>query len=597
MSSKVDGKTLADAYLRRVEMAGNDTAHFIKRNGTYEPKTWNEIHKQVLGIFQSLRKLGIQKGDRICLLSTTRSEWNITDLACLCSGVVLVPIYHSSLAEDVAYLINHCGAKLIVLENEAQADKVAYTFATQNKQLPVVSIDRVAPRKEFTPIPFEEFARPIEDTSLDAEFRKYAQTITPDTMASIVYTSGTTGKPKGAVLRHSNFMMELRAIIDGFQITSEDTTLTFLPLAHILGRVESLMPVISGLRLAFAESLNDVSKNIQEVKPTVLVAVPRIYEKINSSIQSQVASAPKFRQAIFNWALKVGKEYARMKSDQKIVPAAMLAKYRIADQLVFSKVRAKTGNRIRIAVSGGAPLSPELCQFFHACGIPIVEGYGLTETTAAMTVNRIDDFIFGTVGKPLGNTEIRLAPDGEIQVRGGLIFSEYYEDSEATRESLSPDGWFATGDIGEFVARGFLRITDRKKELIVTSAGKNVAPQKIENLLKGVRYISQGMVYGDKQKYLSALITLNEGETAKWAKASGLNYKSFAELTKNEKVFELIEKEIHAINKQLPSYETIKKFRILPSDFTIETGELTPSLKIKRKVCVQKYKSYIEEMY
>jgi long-chain acyl-CoA synthetase len=598
MTTSVDGKTVADAYVRRLELNRNEIAHLVKKDGKYQGITWGEIHAQVLGIFATYKKWGIAKGDRVCILCQTRSEWNIVDLANLGLGVTTVPIYHSSLAEDVAYILEHCGAKLVVIEDEIQAKKLAEAFSILKKKIPVVAIEPTVTNVASESVtPFTIFAKPSSDAKLEKEFVETARSFTPDSLASIVYTSGTTGKPKGAVLTHANFASELRSIIQGFDLNTNDTTLTFLPLAHILARVESLMPVFSGLKLAFAEGINEVSKNIQEVHPTVLVAVPRIFEKINANIQSQIASAPPFRQAIFKWAVGVGREVARLNSDQKSVPVPLALKYKIADQLVFSKVRTKLGGNIRIAVSGGAPLSAELCEFFHAVGVKIVEGYGLTETTAAITVNRPDNYSFGTVGLPLGDMEFRLASDGEIQARGGMVFKEYYLNPQATKEAFTEDGWFCTGDIGEFSPRGFLKITDRKKEIIVTSAGKNIAPQKIENLLKSIRFISQGMVYGDKQKYLVALVTLNEPEAIKWAKEKNIPFDTYENLVKNKLVIEMIENEIHILNSHLANYETVKKIRILPKDFTIETGELTPSLKIKRKVCIQKYQGYIDEMY
>ncbi len=596
--STVDGKTTADAYLNRMSVGSGSRAALVKKNGKYQEVTWQEIHRQVIGVFNSYQKLGIKKGDRVCILSQSRIEWNIVDIANLCCGVITVPIYHSNIADDVAFIINHCGAKLVFFEDEVQGLKLDESFKSLKINLPTVCFEPLTnkiPGLEVTP--FSEFSAAPTDNNVDETFRKLAKAVTPEDVATIVYTSGTTGRPKGVVLSHSNIAGELRAIVQGFELSLDDMCLTFLPFAHILARVESLMPIYSGITLAYAENINSVPQNIQEVKPTILVSVPRIYEKIYSKIQNEIANQPAFTQKIFKWASTIGRQVARLRSEQKSVPLPLAMKYKIADQLVFHKVREKLGGRIRLTVSGGAPLNAELCEFFHACGIKIVEGYGLTETTAAITVNRPNDFSFGSVGKTLGGTEIRIAPDGEILVRGALVFKEYYNNPEGTREVFTNDGWFCTGDIGEITARGFLKITDRKKELIVTSAGKNIAPQKLENLLKNTRFISQAIVFGDKQKYITALLTLNEPEIEKWAKSQGLAFSNFAELTKEPRIVSMIEADVHQVNGQLPSFETVKKFKILPKDLTIEAGELTPSLKVKRKVCAQKFKSEVDAMY
>jgi long-chain acyl-CoA synthetase len=596
--SHVDGKTIPEIYLKRLQLTPEGTAYSVKTNGIYQPVTWKELNSKILGIYHSYKKTGIQSGDRVAILSNTRPEWLVADFANLCSGVVTIPIYQSNTVEDVAYLLNHSEAKLVFAEDEAMIKKLEAAFLINKTSIPVVTFSTpVSAINGAPPIPFEEFAAPTSNKTIEDEFKKNAESVLPDNIASIVYTSGTTGQPKGVVLSHFNFLGELRSIIQNFDLGENDTTLCFLPLAHILGRVESLLPLMSGINLAFAENINAVSQNLIEAKPTVLVSVPRIYEKIYSKIQSDVATKPKYTQSLFNWAVETGRKVARLQSDHQPIPLPLELKYKIADQLVFSKIRTKFGGRVRMTVSGGAPLSAELCEFFHAAGIKVVEGYGLTETTAAISVNRPDDFSFGTVGKPLGNTEFRFAEDGEIQTRGDMVFREYFKNPTATAEVFTDDGWFCTGDIGEITQRGFLKITDRKKELIKTSGGKYIAPQKLENLLKGVRFISQAMIYGDREKYIVALITLNEAEIQKWAASQGISFTNFEDLTKEAKVLDLVQKEINGVNTHLAHFETIKKFRILPKDLSIEAGELTPSLKLKRKVCTERYKDYIQSLY
>jgi long-chain acyl-CoA synthetase len=464
--------------------------------------------------------------------------------------------------------------------------------------VPVVTFSENIPSVAgVTQTSFAQFTATKIDPALEEAFRKSAESVPADSVGSIVYTSGTTGRPKGAVLLNGSFSAELRTIVEEFELRKDDVTVTFLPFAHILARVESMMPIYAGVTLGFAENVNTVADNIREIKPTLLVSVPRIYEKIYAKILSGVEASPPAKRNIFKWAIGIGREVARLRSEKLPVPLLLGLKYKIADKLVFSKIRERMGGNIRMTVSGGAPLSGELCQIFHACGIKILEGYGLTETTAAITVNRPDDFAFGTVGKPLNGVQIRIAEDGEIQVKGEVVFKEYYKNEEATREVFTPDGYFCTGDIGEFTPRGHLKITDRKKELIVTSGGKKIAPQKLENMLKTNRFISNGLVYGDKQKYLVALICLNEAEIKGWASAQSIGANSLDKLAGDTKVNELIEGVIKEMNEQLASFESIKKFKILPRDFTIEGGELTPSIKVKRKVCVEKYRDYISSMY
>lgn len=593
-SKVVDGRNVPEAYLRRIALSPNEPAFWLKKDGKYQPLVWKEVHAWMLGIYEGLSRMGIGKGDAVCIMSGSRPEWLLTDIAVQGLKGIAVPIYHSSSLEDIAYILDHCQAKAVFAEDAAQCEKLAQVFK-KRPALPVIMFQGEShPGLKVTPM--KEFAKLENEKAAHEAFAKTAATIQPNDMASIVYTSGTTGLPKGAVLTHHNFGSELRFVVNEIELYESDVTLTFLPFAHIFGRVESFLPIFAGTSLGFAESINSVSQNISELKPTLLLSVPRIYEKIYAKIISQVESAPPARKKIFYWAVGVGRAMAVHRS-LKTTPSPLLwAKFKLADKLVFEKIRNTLGGNIRLTVSGGAPLNRELCEFFHACGIKVLEGYGLTETTAAVAVNRPDDYRFGTVGRPVGDSQFKIAEDGEILVKGSLIFREYYRNDEASGESLK-NGWFHTGDIGEIDAHGFLRITDRKKELIVTAGGKKVAPQKLENMIKARRFMSNGLVFGDKQKYLVALVTLNEPEVTKWASESGIAFSDYAELSKQPKVKEIVETEIAEVNKELASYESIKKFRILPKDFTIESGELTPSLKLKRKVCVERYRSEIDGMY
>lgn len=578
-NSTLDGRTLPEIYVKRVVLSADQRVFLVKRGGMYRPITWGEAHQQSLLFFQALRTAGIDKGDRVAILSNSRPEWAIADITIQTLGAATVPIYQSSTAEDVSFILQNSGAKLVFAEDAAQGEKLAKAFAEMGKTLPVIFFDAGVSNPAYASQTVETLPKVDDRAALTSQQKTAAEAVRPEDLGSIVYTSGTTGKPKGVRLLHSSLTAETRSIVEEVELSAADTTLAFLPFAHVFGRIESLMPLVSGLTTAFAENVNAVAANLMEIQPTILMSVPRIYEKIYAKIVSDLESGAGYKRALFRWSVQTGREVARLRSQKAAIPLPLMLKFQVADQLVFSKVRERMGGRLRFTVSGGAPLAPELCEFFHACGVKVLEGYGLTETFGAISVNLPEDYRFGTVGRPIAYTHFRIAEDGEIQVKGPAIFDGYHGDEAASRETMTADGWFCTGDIGEFDEKGFLKITDRKKELIVTSGGKNVAPQKIENLLKQIPGVSQALVYGDKRKYLVALITLEKGKPD------------------DVQIHAQIEAGIKAMNKSLASYETVKRFKVLPHDFTLESGELTPSLKLKRKVIVKKYQAEIDSLY
>lgn len=574
VAQSIDGKTLIDALVRRHTVDPQGRAYLVKKNDRYQAIHWGSFYRQIRGVVGGLQSLGISRGDRVAILSDCRPEWTAADLGIMSCGAITIPIYQSGTADDVAYILNNSDSKLVFAEDSKQVAKLEAAFRKLNKRLPIVVFER---EEGATALAYETFVvQPVSEE----EMHNLASRLRPQDTASIVYTSGTTGQPKGVLIAHSCFAAELRSICREFELTKEDTTLTFLPFAHVLGRVESFLPLYAGITLGFAENISSISQNLVELKPTLMMSVPRIFEKLQAKIYSEIKNAPVWEQKVFAWAEKTGREAARRRAENQSIPLALAAKLRVADRLVFKPIRERLGGKLRLAVSGGAPIASELCEFFFACGIPVVEGYGLSETTGAIAVNRPDDFRFGTVGRPLAETEFRIAQDGEILVRGPALFKGYLNDPAATAEALSKEGWFATGDIGEIDDLGFIRITDRKKELIVTAGGKNVAPAKLENLLKAIPHVSNALVFGDKKKYLVALLTLDPQTVPPTA----------------ERQTE-IEKEIKRINSTLASYESIKRFEILPRDFSIEEGELTPSLKVKRKVCIEHFRETIDSMY
>ena len=588
-------KNLADMFFRRAETTPNKRAYSFKKGDKWETITWSEAKKIVLNLASGLLNIGIKKGDKVNIFSYTCVEWVLSDFASLSCGAITVPIYQSLPPDQAEYIINDSESKLIFVENDEILQKVISVRKniTNVKKIILFKNAKQNQKEDEWVMTYDELLMIGERNQRFTEIEEIVRNIKQDEVATIVYTSGTTGPPKGVVQTHRNHLSMCAMIYETGNFRDDDSALLFLPLAHSFARqVEFALAFIGG-HISFAESIEKVAQNIAEVKPTLLPSVPRIFEKVYATVISQAQESP-IKKKIFNWALNTGIKVSRLKQKkkEKNIPFLLSIQNRIADKLVFKKLRNKLGGNLRVMVSGGAPISKEIEEFFHAFGLLIIEGYGLTETCPALTINRIDDFKFGTVGKPLKGVELKIADDGEILARGPNVVSGYYKKEKDTKEAFSDDGWFKTGDIGEIDEDGFLRITDRKKDLIVTAAGKNIAPQNVENLLKSLDpLISQVVMIGDKRPYCVALITLNKEEVEKFLQDSEIK------ATENAKVIDRISKAVSEVNSKVASYETIKKFKILPNDFTIESGELTPTLKVKRKIVMQNYQDIIEEMY
>ncbi|MBI4042609.1 MAG: long-chain fatty acid--CoA ligase [Deltaproteobacteria bacterium] len=593
-------QTIIEVFRKRVASHGNAVAFKFKKGGTWHSKTWNDYRDAVDEMALGLLSFGVKKGERAALVCTTRPEWSYSDLAIFSVGAVTVPIYQSNTPADVTYILKHSGAKVFIAENEYQLAKV------EKKGTPLtagVLIDKPKGNgknkpREFPVLTLDELRQRGRNAAqaLRKEYETLASNLKRDDLATIVYTSGTTGTPKGAMLQHRQFISELSDLGKLFDITPKDSTLSFLPYAHIFGRVEHLAHVWFGWCTHFAESIDAIAQNLTEVHPTLMFSVPRIYEKAYQKILSQVREGSLLKQKLFWWSHRIGRRVSEFRQRQSPIPFALKIQYRIAYALVFSKLNRKFGGRIRFFISGGAPLAREIAGFFHAAGILILEGYGLTETTAAITVNRENHYQFGTVGPALPEVELKISGDGEILIRSEKVFIGYFGDKEATDAAFEGE-WFHSGDIGEIDAEGLLKITDRKKDLIVTSGGKNIAPQKIENLLKSHPIISQAIVHGDKRKYLTALLALNPEVMQRIAVQNQIRFGSLAELVSDPFMVNEVSRALSAVNQQLASYEQIKQFRILKRELSIEEGELTPSLKIRRRFCEQKYSPLLNEMY
>ena len=592
--------TLAKMFKDRVEAGGDRPAQQFKQGGSWQTLTWRQVGEIVREVAAGLIGLGRTKGDAVAILSSSRPEWVQADFAIFSIGGTTIPIYPTYPPDLIQYIVNDAGVKTLIVEDAAQLAKVQEVRGKMPGLAQIVVIGGPEPADPSGAILSWAALRAQGRErlpSLQAELDARIAGTTPDDVATIVYTSGTTGPPKGVVQTHGNHMAALGASAQTMAVEQGDVHLLFLPLAHSFGRLESFNGIFRGLTTAFAENIDKLRENLPEVRPHFICSVPRVFEKVYAGVIARAEGGPPLKRKIFHWAVGVGRQVSRLKQAGRPVPGLLGFQYGLADKLVFSKMQAALGGRLRFAVSGGAPLSPEIAEFFHAAGILILEGYGLTETCPVLTFNRPTHFKFGSVGQALPGIDVKIAPDGEILGRGGNIAKGYFKKPDATAEVFLSDGWFATGDIGRIDSDGFLFITDRKKDLIITAGGINIAPQNIENMLKGDPFISQAMVHGDKRPYPVALITLNPEELAAFAKAKNIPAGDAGALVKHPAVVERVNRIVELRNGDLQSYAKIKKFRILAEDFTVDNGFLTPTLKVKRKLICEKYQDVLDSLY
>ena len=589
-------------FFHRAAGAATAPRYMVKRAGGYEPVAWKDCEDRVREIASGLIELGLAPQQRVAILSGTRPEWLESDIAALAIGCVTVPIYPSNLAEECGYILHDSGARTVFCENVTQFEKIRRVMRDgidiegMHLDVPVDHIVLFDGSAEGCISVAELLACGRDALARNsAEINRRTGAIRRDDLATIVYTSGTTGLPKGVMQTHANHLAALDAVETLGVARPGEIDFSFLPYAHSFGRMMEYLGVYLGTITAYAEKIDTIVQDLALARPHLMPAVPRIYEKIFAAVQHGRASSSPLARAVFDCSVAIGRKRAEYVNRGDPVPALIAVADRIAHALVFSKIQARLGGRMRILISGGAPLGREINEFFHAVGLPIYEGYGLTETTPILTSNYPGSVKLGTVGKALKGVSLRLAEDGEILARGPNVAGGYYNRPRETAEAWGEDGWFRTGDIGEF-EDGFLRITDRKKELIKTAGGKYVAPQKIENLLKARSLISQAVVIGDQLKYCVALLTLDPESVADWAREHGRDGRPLAELVDDEQLLVAVQREVDAVNAQLASFESIKYFRILSRDFSVEEGELTPSLKIKRRVIQKKYADRIAEM-
>jgi long-chain acyl-CoA synthetase len=561
----MERRTAPELWRDAVRDAPDEPAYLEEQEGgDWRPVLWSEAAERVDDLALGLLARGVRKSDRVAVLSRTRLEWVLLDWAVMSIGAVVVGLYPTSSAKECEYILAHCEAVLAFTEDEDQTRKLVSVRGTLPALREIIPFDRLPKLEAEGRLARHLHPEPVEE----------------DDLATLIYTSGTTGPPKGCMLTHRNLVTAATRVVEGLQAPG-DVVLLFLPLAHSYGRLAYQAAAFRGATIAFVADVARLPEAMSAVHPAVLPSVPRVYEKVYANTLGEIERAGGLRRQIGLWALRVGARASRASREGRSVSALLGLQERLADRLVFGKVRERLGGKMRLGISGAAPLSPDVIEFFHALGVPVIEGYGLTETASSAAVNEADDFRIGTVGRAVEGTEIRLADDGEILLRSDSVFAGYYKDPEATAAALTADGWLRTGDVGEIDGDGFLRITDRKKDIIITAGGKNIAPQNLENALKASRFVSHAIVVGDRRPYVTALLTLDEPEVA----ASGRDAQELAQ--------ELVDD----VNRDRTRVEQIKRFVILPRDFSQEEGEVTPTLKLRRNVIHEHFANEIEQLY
>jgi long-chain acyl-CoA synthetase len=587
--------TLPSRFLNAIDNLPNSRAQMDRRADRWESISSQEFLRRVAGLSTAFVELGVKPGDRVGLFSANRPEWHTADFAINGAGAVTVPVYFNESTDRMTYILKHCGAKVVLVVGAPQLRKLLAVRASLPELEQIIFADGGADAPTEC-LRYETLIASASATDISS-YRLRASQVLPGQLASLIYTSGTTGEPKGVMLTHNNFCSNVYDVGHDFKLDpANDVALSFLPLAHVYGRTLDYIYIFGGAALAYVETVEAVGQALAEVRPTITAAVPRFFEKIYARLVEQGSKTTGVKRIIFDCAMKVAERTTPWRVTGAHASLFLKAQWKLADRLVYKKIRLGTGGNLRIVSSGGAPLSQALSEFFWTVGIPIYQGYGLTETSPIVSsnypVNRM-----GSSGKPIPNVQVRAAEDGEILVKGPCVMQGYYKNPEATREVLSEDGWFRTGDIGYVDKDNYLFITDRKKDLLKTAAGKFVAPQPIENALKTSPYILNAMVMGDRRKFIVALLVPNATTVAAKAADQGIKFASNAELCVHPWVQALIESEVKRLTIQLAQYETIKRFALLPNDFTFDNGSLTFTLKLKRRVVEQQYATVIESLY
>ena len=587
--------TLARMFLNTCRVYAKPALFLVKREGTYGPISTAEAAAEVRELAAGFIELGLRPGTKVVILSENRPEWVMADLAVLCAGGVTVPIYTSLLPEHIRHIVKDSDAEVVICSNRELWLKVEAVKADLPAVRHYVMIDEEEPAGTLT---FGEI-RGTGRRALDADpdlFERAALAVRPSDLASIIYTSGTTGAPKGVMLSHENFLSNIRSVDQVVDFLTSDVALSFLPLSHVFERTATFLFLSHGSTIAHAESIETVSENFVEVRPTVMVSVPRLFEKMYTRVMDMVLNLPAPKKAMFFWALAVGRRVTARQLARQRIPPALKLKRVLAHRVVFAPILARTGGRVRFFICGGAPLAADIIEFFWAMGLYILPGYGLTETSPVLTGSDVAGVRFGTAGRAIPGVELRIAQDGEILARGPNIMVGYYKRESETREALE-GGWFHTGDIGYLDQDGYLVITDRKKDLIVTAGGKNVAPQPIESVLNLNPYIAGAVVVGERRRFISALIVPNFERLEAYARANGIPFRDRAELCRRDDIRSFMLAEVNRATPDLASYERVKKIALLDRDFDLESGEVTPTFKVRRNIVEARYRDVIDALY
>ncbi|MGE5281217.1 MAG: AMP-dependent synthetase/ligase [Chloroflexota bacterium] len=591
MERGTNSSTLADLLPLSARLYGSAPAVCFKQDGEWTRRSFEQVEETVRGLSLGLIDLGVEKGDKVSILANTRPEWTYADFAALSAGAIVVPIYQTNSPEECQYVLENSDAKVVVVEDEEQMEKIRAV----RDRLPLLEhVVRMTGSSEDA-ISLEDLAARGAGRSAD-EWEARWRSVSKEDVCTFIYTSGTTGPPKGCIITHGNYRAMLDMVQENSVIESEDLTYLYLPLAHSFALLIQLGSFDLGATLAYWEcDPLKILPNLAELKPTYFPSVPRIFEKIYAAATSALEKEGGLKKAIFEWAIRVGGRMREAERSGRAPGFLLRRQYAFADKRVLSKIRALFGGNLRLAVSGAAPINPDILRFFDAAGVLILEGWGMTETSTAATISTPEDFKIGTIGKPFPGCDVRIAEDGEILVKGPNVFQGYYKNEEATRETIV-DGWLHTGDIGEVDDDGFIKITGRKKDIIITAGGKNITPANLENEIKQHPLVSQCVVVGDRKPYLVALVTLDPEDAAAYAEEHGLP-EDPAKLAADPQVRAAIEAHVDKVNEKFARVEQVKKIAILPRDLSQESGELTPTLKVKRAVVAQKHENEIEQLY
>ena len=591
-------RSVAQLFVDRVTKTASAEAFRFPRGAAWESVTWAQVDARVRPIAAGLVALGMKSQDRVAIASSTRFEWVSADLAVMLAGAATTAIYPTTSESDVAYIVADSQSRIVFAENDAQIAKLRANRPSLPDVVKVVTFDGTADGDWVISLADLEQLGTAHLAQAPSVVDDRIHAVEPQHLATLIYTSGTTGRPKGVRLSHDCWTYEVAAVDAIHLLSQDDLQYLWLPLAHVLGKVLLTLPLQIGFPTVLDGRVDKIVDNMAVVSPTFMGAAPRIFEKAYARITTSMSAEAGVKARLFDWAIGVGRRVAALRAQGRSAPVLLAAQFVIADALVLNKIQARFGGRIRFFISGSAALNADVARWFDAAGLLILEGYGLTESSAASFVNRPGSYVFGSVGWPLPGTEVAIAPDGEIMLKGPGVMAGYHNLPQDTAETVDPDGWLHTGDIGNLDARGFLRITDRKKDLFKTSNGKHVAPSAIESIFQGVcPYASQLIVEGEGRTFVSALVALDPDAIAGWAAENGMAEMPYAELVSSPAVRQLVQGCIDELNAKLNQWETIKKFLILDRDLTIEQGELTPSMKLKRRVVADRYKNELDSLY